>query len=402
MKVLVVHSDYLEPGGETISAAAEVEVLRAAGHEVETYFRSNQEFSDLGPISQARNLIHNHDAAQEVSDVLGRFRADVVHCNNLFPTLSPSIYGAAARNGAAVVQSLRNYRLSCPAATFFRDGRTCFDCSGKRLAVRGVQHKCYRGSRTASAGVAVSTFIQRSVGMYDRVDAFVVLSHRAKQLLTTARMDPARMYVKYNVVTPEPTTGHGDGGFFLLAGRLTEEKGVRTVLQAAALSGQRVVIAGSGGLEDEVRDAANRGLVEWHPHVRHEHLLTLMGRARAVLAVPTWEEPFGRTVAESFAVGTPVVVTPLGALPELVVSGTSGVTVPAGDPKALAGALTRLSDLPADEYAAMRSAAHLRYLELFAPAANAQRLEEIYDAALAVRRRRSDAQQGSGPAVTAE
>jgi glycosyltransferase involved in cell wall biosynthesis len=387
VKVLVVHADYLEPGGETISATAEVEILREAGHDVETYFRSNRDFSQQSRARQITNLVYNRAVAKEIGAVLRRFPADVVHCNNLFPGLSPSAYHAASQHGAAVVQSLRNYRLACPAATFFRDGKVCFDCSGRRLALPSIQHACYRGSRSTTAGVAVSSFLHDLSGMHDRVDAYIVLSERAKQLLAAAKVNPAKMHVKYNVVTPPPAVGDGSGGYFLFAGRLKPEKGVLDVLAAAGRIGLPIKIVGDGELRPRVQAAADAGAVEWHPHLDHAALLGLMGQARAVLAVPTWEEPFGRTVAESLAVGTPVIVTPLGALPELVEDGVHGRVVPPADGVALAEAIAGFAAMDDPSYLQMRRAAHARYEALFSARGNAARLTEIYRIALAGRRR---------------
>jgi len=387
VRVVVVHADYLEPGGETVSSAAEAHMLREAGHEVVEFTRSNQDFLDGSSVRQGAQLFFNVAVMRELEDVLEVVRPDVLHCNNTFPSLSPSVYYAAARKGVATVQTLRNYRLACPAATFFRDGQPCYECNGRRLAVPGVRHACYRGSRSQTAGVAAMTALHDVVGTWRRLDAYIVLSERARELLSHVELPQDRMHVKFNVVSPEPDVGDGSGGFLLFAGRLTPEKGVLDVLALAAGGPLPVVVVGNGPLAGEVEAAQQRGELTWVPQLPHAELLTLMGRARAVVAAPVWEEPFGRVVAESLGSGTPVVVTRVGALPELVVDEASGYHVTPGEPAELVAVAGRLARLDDATYAQLRRQARSRYEALFSPASNAARLEEIYG--LAIQHRRS-------------
>ena len=387
MRIVVVHADYLEPGGETVSSAAEAHMLREAGHEVVEFTRSNQDFLDGSSLRQGVQLFFNVAVMRELEELLKAVRPDVLHCNNTFPSLSPSVYYAAARQDVATVQTLRNYRLACPAATFFRDGRPCYECNGRRVAWPGVRHACYRDSRNATAGVAAMNALHDVAGTWRRLDAYIVLSERARELLSAVDLPKDRVHVKFNVVSPEPQVGDGSGGFLLFAGRLTPEKGVLDVLQLAASGPLRVVVVGNGPLADQVEAAQRRGELTWVPQLPHAELLTLMGQARAVVAAPVWEEPFGRVVAESLGSGTPVLVTRVGALPELVVDGESGYHVPPGDPAALTAAAGGLARLDAPAYAQLRRQARSRYEALFSPASNAARLEEIYG--LAIEHRRS-------------
>ena len=387
MRIVVVHADYLEPGGETVSASAEARILTEAGHDVVEFSKSNRDFVDGSSLRQGAQLFFNVQVKRELEDLLRRVRPDVVHCNNTFPSLSPSVYYAASKYGAATVQTLRNYRLSCPAATFFRDGQPCYDCNGHRIALPGIRHACYRDSRSATAGVAAMTSLHELIGTWRRLDAYIVLSDRARELLSQAGLPDERVHVKFNVVSPEPSLGHGEGGFLLFAGRLTREKGILDVLALAATSPLPVVVVGNGPMAQEVEAAQARGHVHWVPQMPHDELLTLMGRARAVVAIPLWEEPFGRVVAEALGNGTPVIVTRVGALPELVIDGISGFHIDPGDTAALSLVANRLAELDSEAYSQLRADARSRYQALFSPATNVARLEEIYGFALAHRHR---------------
>jgi glycosyltransferase involved in cell wall biosynthesis len=119
--------------------------------------------------------------------------------------------------------------------------------------------------------------------------------------------------------------------FVLYAGRLSPEKGVLELVEAA--NGIPLVIVGDGPLREHVPGA--RGFVA------HDELLKLYGRA-AVVAVPSYREGFGVVCAEAMAHGRPVVASAVGGLLDLVSDGVTGIHVPPGDVPALRAALERL------------------------------------------------------------
>src|SRR5690349_11848225 len=153
-RVLVVHNFYQQPGGEDQVFKDEIELLRSRGHAVSTFTVHNDEVAQHGKVSLARKTLWNADIHARIGEVVRREKPAVVHFHNTFPLISPAAYYAARDNGAAVVQTLHNYRLLCPAATFFRDGGVCEDCLSKSIAWPGVVHKCYRDNRAASAVTA--------------------------------------------------------------------------------------------------------------------------------------------------------------------------------------------------------------------------------------------------------
>ena len=187
---------------------------------------------------------------------------DLIHVQNFFPLISPAIYYAAQAEGVRVVQSLRNYRLLCPNAALFRDGRLCEDCVGRSVPWPGVVHKCYRGSRGATASVAAMLAVHRQLRTWQRmVDVYVALTGFARDKLIEGGLPADKIMVKPNFVAGDPAPGDGAGGYALFVGRLSPEKGLGTVLEAwQRLRGALPLkIVGEGPLAASVEEAAAQG-----------------------------------------------------------------------------------------------------------------------------------------------
>lgn len=123
MQILSVHNAYQIRGGEDESRAAEERLLRENGHEVDVYEENNDRVAKLSSAQLAIKTIWSKEAYQTVEQRLTQSAYDLIHVQNFFPLISPSIYYAAKAAGVPVVQTLRNYRLLCPNALFFGTGK---------------------------------------------------------------------------------------------------------------------------------------------------------------------------------------------------------------------------------------------------------------------------------------
>lgn len=348
MKVLVVHNRYQQRGGEDAVVDAETRLLATNGVDVQRFDADNDAIQGIVPKIQvaASQFGIPTDALSEFRGVLSGFRPDVVHVHNWFPTLSPSIFNLCRRQHIPAVHTVHNYRLLCVNATMFRDGRVCEDCLGTTLRMPGVVHSCYRGSFAGSAVATAGMVAHWSMGTWRRsVDRFIALSQFARHKLIDGGLPADRVTVKPNFVDPDPGAGFGQGGYFLYAGRLTEEKGLRVLLDCwrEGRDLPLLKIAGTGPLEEEVRQAsATLRNVEWMGNRSSDEVLQLMRDAYALLCPSQWYEGMPRVVIESFAVGTPVIASSIGCYPEMIVDGESGALFATGDSSALG---VRLRDL---------------------------------------------------------
>lgn len=401
MRVIKVHNHYQRPGGEDDSFAAECELLAGRGHELLQVTAHNDELDDMSRVRAAWETCWNANRARQMKELIADFAPDIVHFDNTFLRLSPAVVAAASDAGAAVVQSLRNYRLVCANALLLRDGRVCEDCVGKAVPWPGVFHGCYRGSRPASAVVAGMLMLHRARGTWQRdVHAYIALTDFVRDKLAGAGLPADRIHVKPNFLRADPGTGAERDGSVLFVGRLAEEKGVHVLLEAwrRHLPQATLRVVGDGPLANLVEAAAGeRENVRWLGHQPRARVLELLGRAELLVVPSIWQEPFGRVVIEAFARGTPVVASDLGGLGQLVEDGRAGRLVPPGDPGALARAVRELLGAP-QRRRAMGEHARRTYEEHYTAGANYDRLMQIYEAARKERDRqawRKGGRQGS-------
>ncbi len=383
MRVLVAHNFYRQPGGEDQVFGAECALLRSFGHDVVQYAVSNNDIR-AGGLSLALKTVWNGDEVEKIAKVIRDQRIEVAHFHNTLPLLSPGAIVAARRAGAAVVLTLHNYRLLCVNGLLYRDGATCTECVDRFAPWHGVVHACYRNSRAASGAVAAAVGLHRLGGTWNNLDAVIVLSRFAEQLFLQSGVVAERVFRKVNFVHPDPGIGTGEAGEFLFVGRLTEEKGVLTLLEAMKnADGARLRIVGDGPLRSVVESAADEnGRITYEGPLKGDEVLQRMKQAVAIVAPSQWFEGMPRVLVEAFAVGTPAIVSEIGSLSEMVRDGETGASVQPGDVDELAAALRVPS-----RFTSMREAVRAEYLMSYTAEANYERLNEIYAAALTHRTR---------------
>lgn len=395
MKIVICHNFYQQPGGEDQVFADEARLLSQHGHEVVRFSVHNDEISGQTALTIAGKTLWNAQNYQALSDIVRRERADIVHFHNTFPLLSPAAYYASRSAGAAVVQTLHNYRLVCPGATFYRDGQVCEKCLGQWFAWPAVRHACYRGHRGATAVTAAMLGLHRAMGTWQRqVDAYIALTGFAKQKYVQGGLPARRIIVKPNFVDPDPTPGAGGGGFALFVGRLDAGKGVELLTRAWLdhYPGLPLKVIGDGAMAANVQDAARRvpGKIEWLGRQPLASVYEVVGRAEMLVLPSLWYEGLPKTLVEAFARGTPVVASNIGSLGSAVEHGKTGLHFTPHDPEDLARQVRGLWTDGATRLR-MRRDARLEFESQYAAEQNYCALVDIYNFAVARRRRSAGA-----------
>ncbi len=262
MRVVVVHNRYrsAQPSGENRVVEADIAALESEGVEVFPYIRDSDEIDGFTAIGKAgvavRPLVSPVDSIA-FRRLLREVQPHIVHLHNPYPLISPWIVRTAKAMRVPVVQTVHNYRHVCANGLYFRDGHECTDCVGKAFPWPAIQHGCYRDSKLQSIPMATSLWAHRSTWMM--VDRFLPVGEHVADHLRAFGIPDHKIIVRPNVVAdpgePKPL-GHGA----LFVGRLSEEKGIRLLLDAWKLAGvgadHTLTIAGDGELRPLVEAAA--------------------------------------------------------------------------------------------------------------------------------------------------
>ena len=381
MKILLCHNSYKRPGGEDIVFQEESQLLERYGHEVIRYHRSNHELDELSSFEKFGKTIWNRQSEKFLFNLLRKEQPAIVHCTNIFPLISPSIYRAARRNNVPVVQSVHNYRLVCPNAMLLREGNICNDCVGKALAWPAVYHGCYRNSRSASATVMAMLAYHRSIGTWAHlVNRYIALTDFMRNKLIQGGLPENKIKVKPNFVGKDTGVGSGQENYAVYVGRLSEEKGIRILLDAwhSLNLNLELRILGDGPLLREVQDAANSDArINSYGHKNAAFVSDTLGNAKFLIVPSIWNEPFGLNVIEAFSKGTPVIASNVGSLPELVSHQETGLLFDAGQPRELCDAVEFLCTNPA-KLETMRNNARNCFEQRYTAERNYQLLSTIY------------------------
>ena len=330
----------------------------------------------------AIETIWSRRSRRELAALLRRERPDVAHVHNLWYQISPAAYAACRDAGVPVVQTLHNFRMFCANALLLRNGRPCEECA-RCVPWRSVRYGCFRGSRLATAPLALAEWVHAARGTWlSGVNRYIALTQFARERFVACGLPREHIAVKPNFLAdaPAPSVEPGRGALFV--GRLTPEKGISVLLDAARQAVHpdfSLEIAGEGAL----RAAVNRSVAQSGGRIRaggalsRARCLEAMRRALFVVVPSLCYENFPLAIVEAFACGTPVLASRLGAMAELVEDGVTGRLFAPGDASELAAALEWMTAHPA-ECAAMGRAARAVFQEQYTAQKNFEALMAIY------------------------
>ncbi len=386
----MVHNHYGSgaPSGENRVFELECDLLKQNGHQVETFERHSDVLRSrgrLGMIQGALATSWNPVSARAIKNQITQFRPDVVHAHNTFPMISPSIFAAA--RGCARVLTLHNYRLVCPAAVPMRQGAPCTECIDRRSVLPSIRHGCYRSSQIATLPLATSVALHHWRGTWNRdVEAFIALTEFQRKLMGKAGIDNKNIYIKPNFFpgNPREVPFEQRPARVVYVGRLSAEKGLEDLVKAwlnwgAGAPELRILGDGElrGRLEEQTKEAKNIVLCG---HVDPALAENEIGQARLLILPSRWFEGFPMVLREAFALGTPVAVSGIGALPEIALK-ADGIIFRSGDPNSLLSEVSKRWSNTA-RLSSMALASKQAFYENYAEQKNIETLVEIYQIAI--------------------
>ena len=383
MRILLVNKFYYRRGGDCVVVQRTEAMLRQHGHEVAVfamdyplndpspwskYFASQVDF-DSGRVKGFMRMMGHGDIVPAFKRMLDDFKPDVVHLHNIHSYISPVVARLAHEQGCRVVWTMHDYKLICPGYTCTRDDAACHACFQRKWNV--ILHKCMRGSKLAS----IAAYLEARKWNRDRlqqwVDRIICPSHYMAKCMHDAGFADPKVSVLTNCVDQLPgqiVTERDD--YYCYAGRLSSEKGVDNLLEVAQKLPMHLKVAGTGPLEQPMRERyAQCGNIEFLGQLDREQVSDLLAHARFSVMPSEWPENNPLSVIESLCLGTPVVGTHMGGIPELI-DYSNGIVA---RPMALATALEQAYMRTWDYQEISRDA-----VELFDPELHYARLMKIY------------------------
>lgn len=388
LRILQVHNAYQIPGGEDVVVANEKKLLEMNGNEVFSYSRNNDELKTMNAFQKLLipfTAVYSFKTYREVKKLIRENKIDIVHVHNTLMVVSPSVFYAAFHCHVPVVQTLHNFRMLCPAGSYFRGDRICEECSEKGLQC-SLKYGCYRGSKAQTFVSAAILKIHRMLGTYRKVN-FICLTEFNREKLSRLNeggkqiVDMKKVYIKPNFTFQEGISGEVQkaGDYFLVVGRVEALKGIDVVVKAfEKIPDQKLIVAGDGPMMAEMKAYIkdhNMSNVKFAGYLDKAKVQEKYRGAKAVIMASQCYEAFAMTIAEAYSNAVPVIAGNVGNLANMVEEGVTGIKFLYDSPDDLAAKILKYNTM---DIAKMKQNAKSFYEKRLKPEDNYRILEEIY------------------------
>jgi glycosyltransferase involved in cell wall biosynthesis len=400
MKILQLNNYHFIKGGADRVYFNTAKLLKDHQHEVQ-YFSSrhpnnvpaeyvkkfasindNRETNFLQKIGGAKDYIYNKSAYKNLGELLKEYKPDIAHLHLFYGGLSGSVLKALKKHNVPIVETVHDYRLLCPANAFLdSNNQICEKCKNKSY-YQCATNKCLEGNFFYSSILALEAYTRKYlIDPLDYINHFIFVSRFSQQ----KHIEFNDRYLNksthlYNFTSiPEQFLESNNESYFLFFGRLSKEKGLHTLLDAAIKNNINLKIAGTGPLQNEIAGyAENNKNIEFLGYQSGD-MLTQLIKASSFIIVPSeWYENNPMTIIEAYALGKPVIGANIGGIPEIVIDNYTGFLFKSRDANDLANAIMRGKQLSGDEYVTMSANAR-NFAEVnFSADAHYEKLIAVY------------------------
>lgn len=378
MKILQINNyAYLKGGSEKVFLDT-ISLLKSNGHEVRAFsvvdgtepqievdksvrvIPWNKRIGLLGKLKGGLEFVYNKHTAKCLEELILDFKPDIAHIHIYYGRLSNSIISVLNRYNIPIVQSVHEYRLICPAYTCLNSKmEICDKCALSSLKLSCVKGRCIKNSLMLSGVAAFECFIRdyffNNVKKFSRfimVSDFIKREHIKFYPQVKNKSEVLYNFIDLTLYSKFRVEVKGD--YVLYLGRLSKEKGIMTLIEAfSRMPDKCLKIAGTGPMKDEiVAKIKELGLhnISLEGYVSGENLYRLIAKARFVVVPSEWYENNPLSIIESFALGTPVIASKIGGIPELVQNGITGYLHTSGNSSELEDCIIEASSLSDEHY----------------------------------------------------
>lgn len=344
MKILLANKFYYRRGGDCVYMINLEQLLKKHGHEVAVfameypenlptdfskYFPSEVKFKPgIGMLETLIRPFGSAETKKKFKALLDDFKPDVVHLNNIHTQLSPIMAELAKERGVKVVWTLHDYKLLCPRYDCLKNGESiCEECFENKHKV--LDYKCMKNSKVASILAYKEAVAWPRERLEKCTDVFICPSRFMADKMAQGGFSQNKLKTLCNFIDVDKCKRDDDFAkedYYCFIGRLSHEKGARTLIEAAnQLPNCKLVVIGGGPLEEELKSIAGPH-IEFVGFKQWDEIKVLVGRARFTVVPSEWYENNPLSVIEAQCLGTPVLGARIGGIPELIKDGVSGMT----------------------------------------------------------------------------
>lgn len=387
MKILLIHNKYKQAGGEDSVYRGESNLLSKNGHIVEEMLFDNGKINSIiDQLFYGLQAVYNFASARMIQHKIDNFHPDIIHVHNFTPIVSPSVFFVANRNRIPIILTLHNYRLLCPSATLFHNNSIYEKSVHSLIPLDAIRKGVYRHSMIQTAIVVFVTAIHTLLGTWrKRVDKYITLTQFAKRKFKDSCLSIAdeKFVVKPNFVECQVSNQPERKDYFLYVGRLTEEKGIRTLLNASLANDFKLVIIGDGDLRKLVEETSQiDSNITYLGFQKPEVVLHHLKCCKALIFPSIWYEGFPMIILEAFSTRTIVLASRIGGMLEIIQDKINGRHFEVGNSKDLIAKVIDISDHP-EQSKMIADNGYKSYLEKYTPERNYVQLTNIYYRAIA-------------------
>ena len=342
MKILLANKFYYRRGGDCIYMLNLEQLLKTHGHDVavfamdypenietvwKRYFPNEIKFTPgVGMLETFMRMFGLGEVKRKFNFLLNDFKPDVVHLNNIHTQLSPVIARLAHKRRTKVIWTLHDYKLLCPRYDCLRNGNeVCEECFVDKHKV--LEYKCMKNSNLASMLAYKEGMKWSRKKLEGYTDVFICPSQFMYNKMAQGGFDRKKMYTLCNFIDIERTRrdSYDKEDYYCFIGRLSFEKGIETLIEAARTLPYHLKIIGGGPLADILKEKAKGANIEFTGYKEWPEIKEIVGKARFSVVPSEWYENNPLSVIEAQCLGTPVLGANIGGIPELIKEGVNGM-----------------------------------------------------------------------------
>lgn len=338
MKILLSNKFYYRRGGDCIYMLNLEQLLKSHGHDVAVFAMDYPEnietpWKQYFPQNMSKLMAFTRpfgsaEVKAKFNKLLDDFKPEIVHLNNIHTHLSPIIAELAHNRGIKVVWTLHDYKLLCPRYDCLRNGNDICELCFNEDKSSCKTYKCMKGSTLASfIGYKEATTWNRR-RLEKCTDVFICPSKFMAQKMAQGGFNSKKLVSLCNFIDIDKCKKdtYEKENYYCYVGRLSHEKGVKTLIKAAQKLPYKLVIIGGGPLSDELKNETTNTNIEFVGYKQWDEIKEIVSKARFSVIPSEWYENNPLSVIEAQCLGTPVLGARIGGIPELIENNVTGMT----------------------------------------------------------------------------